>query len=142
MIAFHHLEGAQGQQRMKPAYLDARLAQAAPEAAGRADRSERVVQDAHAHLGRSPLHQDVGEAPAGVVVADDVVLEVDPPARGRHVREHRRQGDGAIGVVLESVALDGAGTRRAVDRETERVAHPAGAPAPPRPRVASTGRSA
>src|SRR2546426_1058918 len=90
-------------------------------------------------------------APAGRVVADDVVLEVHPAARRGDRGEHRVQGARAVGVVLEAIAVDGPGARRAVDGEGERVAgggrggggnaHPTAA-CPPRPSVASAGRSA
>src|SRR2546430_12931362 len=64
----------------------------------------------------------VGETPAGRVVADDVVLEVHPAARRGDRGEHRVQGARAVGVVLEAIAGDGPGARRAVDGEGERVA--------------------
>ena len=142
VVALQDLERVQGQQRMECPHRDARLAQAAPEAVRGPDRAERVVEHAHAHLRGGALGEDLGEASAGMVVADDVVLEVDPAPRRGDVGEHRGEGDGAVGMVVERVAGDGARARRAIDREAERVAHPAGAPAPPRPRTASTGRSA
>src|SRR2546426_12569396 len=88
-------------------------------------------------------------APAGRVVADDVVLEVHPAARRGDRGEHRVQGARAVGVVLEAIAVDGPGARRAVDGEGERVArggrggggdrHPP-PPRPPRTRPTPPGR--
>src|SRR5947209_2051089 len=87
-----------------------------------AERPEGTVQDTHPDPGAGPLDQRVGEAPAGRVVADDVVLEVHPAARRGDRGEHRVQGARAVGVVLEAIAVDGPGARRAVDGEGERVA--------------------
>src|SRR2546430_15264404 len=108
---------------MKRPHLGARLPQPAPVATRRADRAERVVQHAHAHTGARPLRERVREAAARRIVADDVILEVDGDASRGDRRKHDIERARAVGVVLQAVAADPPGPRRA-----------GGRPAPPRRR--------
>src|SRR5207253_333813 len=99
-------------------------------------------------------------AAAGRVVADDVILEMDPTLRRPNPGQHRVQGTWAVGVVLEAVAADWPRAGSAVDgqrqlaalgrwgrrprvgaRNRGGAAHATGACAP-RPSAPSTGRSA
>ena len=151
VITGEYVERVAGEERVEGAHLDAGLGEPSPVAPRGAERAEGIVQDTHPDSGAGPLDQRVGEAPTGRVVADDVVLEVHPAARRGDRGEHRVQGARAVGVVLEAIAVDGPGARRAVDGEGERVAgggrggggnaHPTAA-CPPRPSSTSAGRSA
>src|SRR6266702_4284484 len=142
---------------MEGAHLDAGMRELAPVAPRRAERAEGVVQHAYRDPRPGPLRERLREAAPGAVVPDDVVLEVHPALRTGDQREHRLEGAGAVGVMLEPVAADGPGTRRPVDRAGELVtlggedaagreprgdAHPTGAPDAPSPSAPSTGRSA
>src|SRR3989449_8276808 len=55
------------------------------------------------------------EPAPGAVVADDVVLEVDRATSGGDLLEHRLQGAGAVGVMLEPIPA----SARALERSEE-----------------------
>src|SRR2546422_4954904 len=99
------------------------------------------------------------EPAPGAVVADDVVLEVDRATSGGDLLEHRLQGAGAVGVMLEPIPADrpsaggpvdrmaqlvARGERRSAARAPGGSAHPTGAPAggAASPSAPSTGRHA
>ena len=64
--------------RIEDPGLDAGLAQAPPETGqGAEGRAEPVVEHAHANAGAGALDQGIREGPAGHVVGDDEVLEMD-----------------------------------------------------------------
>src|SRR5439155_15339754 len=135
------------------AHFDAGLDELPPVAARRAERAEGVVQHADADAGTGALGERVGEAPTGRVVADDVVLEVHPAARGGDRGQHRVQRTRAVGMMLEAIAFDRPRAGGTVERQGQLVArgerggrrsgnaHPTAACAP-RPSAPSAGRSA
>ncbi len=153
MVTRQQVERVAGEERVEGTHLGAGLDEAPPIAARRAERAEGIVQHAHADAGPRALGERVGEAPAGGVVADDVVLEVHPAACRADRGHHRVQRARAVGVVLEAVAFDRPRAGGAVERQGQLVArgkgvgrrsrnaHPTAACAP-RPSAPSAGRSA
>src|SRR5258708_2389577 len=136
---------------MEAADVDACVTQPAPERAAGPEGAEAVVQHAHVPPGARARRQRLAEAPTGGVVANDVVLEMDPPLGGRDHVQHRGERGRAVGVVRQRVAGDrpdagGAvhGLREASEGEGPGVerAHPAGRAAAPSDNVSSTGRRA
>lgn len=74
--------------------------------AARVDRpgADRIVKEAHVEPIARPLGEEIEEAPAGLVVADDVILGPDgTPGRADGLLLPR-EGPGVVGEVLEAVA--------------------------------------
>ena len=78
-------------ERMELRDLDSGGAQLGGEGVGQLERAERVVQHAHADARLRALDQRCEEAPARLVVAQDVRLEMDVAPGARDRFEHRRE---------------------------------------------------
>jgi hypothetical protein len=106
--------------RVERADLDSGPAEIAPVAAGGVDASEPVVEHPDGHAVPRPGAQRLGEAPADGIIADDVVLEMDPAVRTGDLREHRGVRGGAVHQQTDAVAGDRACTGSAVHRRLDR----------------------
>ena len=71
--------------RSERANVHAVTPQLAPEPAAGAAAAEGIIQDSDAHAGAGPLGPRRGEAAAGVIVVDDVILEMDGALCAREV---------------------------------------------------------
>ena len=135
MIAGEDPERMRREQGMERPHLDTRLTQPSPKPVRRADGAEGVVEHAHGDAGAGFDGQRIVEACANPVVADDVVLEMNPLGRAGDFFEHRGERPGAVGVVEKDVPADRRCPGRAVDSEPQGLRHR-------RPKAASAGRSA
>ena len=99
------------------------------------------------HVRPRPLRERLREAPAGVVVADDVVLEVDPALGRRDQVEHRGVGLRAVNEKRVRGCRGSAGPPAArlsarLDRPAPQPRRPVPGHAGPRPSRRSCGRRA
>ena len=89
--------GEQAQaRRMEPGELAAGLDQRREERGAQRRGTHRVDQHLHHHPGARPFHQRIAQLPAGAVVGEDVVLQMDLPARPGDVAEQGRVGGRAV----------------------------------------------
>ena len=142
VIAAERLDRTARPDRLEGAAVHAVTAQLAPEPAARAAAAERIVEDSDADAGAGPLRPCACEAAAGLVVVNDVILEMHRALRARDHLEHRIERMVADRDVPEDVARNRPRTCRAVQRPRERVRRRNGGGHPPRPSEGSTGRSA
>jgi len=142
VIAAERFDRAAGPDRPERADVDAIAAQLAPESAAGAAGAEGIVQDVHADPGARPLRPRARETAPGVIVLNDVILEMNSALRARDHFEHHVEGDTAHRDVADEVAGNRSSTRRAIQRPRERVGRRNGGGHPPSPSDGSTGRSA
>src|SRR5438552_17425635 len=91
MITAERLERTTRQDRSERPAVDAGAAQLTPVGAARAEGAERVVEDAHANPGARPLGPRRRKAAAGVVVVNEVILEVNRALGAHDHLQHRNK---------------------------------------------------